>query len=184
MIVQVTLIVTTFTVVLCVYESLTVLFDHAVSPMDCVVLFTILMFKSCDRELRRCENVTIKDDDIVEQNESFNVTLGKTPGWNDRITLTTVNRMIQIADTDDGYCTTTIVQVLQVSKDTKQSVSCSMNNKLPSHQVNNFGIVSSHLNKKNWDSNPGPCDYHLSTCIAGGRGGYDVNDIRTDFILG
>ena len=110
------------------------LFDHAVSPMDYVALSTILVFIRCDRDLRRCKNVTIKDDDIVEQNESFNVTLGKTPGWNDRITLTTVNEMIQIInDTDGGYCTTIIVQVLQVSKDTKQSVSCSMHNKLPSH---------------------------------------------------
>ena len=134
MIVQVTLIVTTFTVIY-VYESLTVLFDHTVSPMDYVALFTILTFNACEQELRRCENVIIMDDNVVEQNEFFIVTLGMmTPGWNDRITLTTVNGMIQIInDTDGGYCTTIIVQVLQVSKDTKQSVSCSVHNKLPSH---------------------------------------------------
>ena len=79
--------------------------------MDYMAPSTILMFDECDRELRLCGNVTIVDDDVVEQNESFSVTLKKTPDLDDRITLTRVNGMIHIIDNDGACCNATTIRV-------------------------------------------------------------------------
>ena len=57
------------------------------------------MFKSCDT--KTCTLVTIVNDTVPENIESFNVILGRTPGLDDRITLDPVNGEIQIID-DDG----------------------------------------------------------------------------------
>ena len=58
-----------------------------------------LMFEHC--EIRRCVNVTIMDDFIDEQDESFFYKLRRTPDLHPRITLDPVDGEIVIVD-DDG----------------------------------------------------------------------------------
>ena len=60
---------------------------------------TILMFDECQTE--QCTQITIVNDTIPENIESFFVTLGRTPGLSDKIKLDPVNGEIQIID-DDG----------------------------------------------------------------------------------
>ena len=57
---------------------------------------TILMFDACDT--RRCVNVTIVNDANFEPHEIFVITLERTPGLNDRITLDPVDGEITIID--------------------------------------------------------------------------------------
>ena len=90
--------------------------------MDYEALSTNLTFDMC--ELRRCENVTIMDDNVVEQNESFIVTLGRTPGWDDRIALTTVTGMIQITDNDGGCCYATTIRFYKLTRTPNNGVNC------------------------------------------------------------
>ena len=59
---------------------------------------TILMFDACDT--RRCVDVTIVNDANFEPDEIFFITLERTPGLNDRITLDPVNGVIIIIDDD------------------------------------------------------------------------------------
>ena len=57
------------------------------------------MFAACQR--RSCVNVTIVDDEVLEMVvESFNVTLERTPGLDNRITLNPVNGVVEIRDND------------------------------------------------------------------------------------
>ena len=72
--------------------------SSTVTPMDYLGVSTILMFEECDR--RRCVNVTIVDDKVLEMTESFTVTLERTPGLDSRITLDPVDGVVEI--TDDG----------------------------------------------------------------------------------
>ena len=67
--------------------------------MDYIELSTILSFPTCGT--RQCVNVTIVDDDVLENVESFDVTLERTPGLDMRITLDPVDGVIEIRD-DDG----------------------------------------------------------------------------------
>ena len=60
---------------------------------------TILAFDTCEN--KTCTLVTIVDDTIPENIESFNVILGEPPGLDDRISLDPVNGECQIID-DDG----------------------------------------------------------------------------------
>ena len=53
--------------------------------MDYIGLSIILNFPAC--ETKQCVDVTIVDDDVSEGDESFDVTLERTPGLNVRITL-------------------------------------------------------------------------------------------------
>ena len=69
-----------------------------VTPMDYDAVSTVLMFAAC--EVRRCVNITIKDDKIPEQIESFNITLERTVGLDRRITLEPVDGVIEIIDTN------------------------------------------------------------------------------------
>ena len=59
---------------------------------------TILMFGACDK--RRCLNVTIVDDEVLEMTESFTLTLERTPGLDSTIKLDPVDGVVNI--TDDG----------------------------------------------------------------------------------
>ena len=60
------------------------------------------MFEACQR--RRCVNVTIVDDEVLEREvESFTVTLERTPGLNNRITLNPVDGVVEITDDDGEY---------------------------------------------------------------------------------
>ena len=73
-----------------------------VAPMDYIGLSTILMFEACQR--RRCVNVTIVDDEVLEREvESFTVTLQRTTGLNNRITLNPVDGVVEITDNDGKY---------------------------------------------------------------------------------
>ena len=67
--------------------------------MDYVGLSTILSFPKCGA--KQCVNVTIVDDDVLENVESFHVTLERTPGLDMRITLYPVDGVVEITD-DDG----------------------------------------------------------------------------------
>ena len=67
--------------------------------MDYIGLSTIFSFPTC--ETKQCVNVTIVDDDVLENVKSFSVTLERTPGLDMRITLDPVDREIEITD-DDG----------------------------------------------------------------------------------
>ena len=78
-------------------DCLTVL--TTVSPMDYIaVSFPFLMFGACER--RRCVNVTIENDVVLEDTESFDVTLERTTGLDGRITLDPVDGEIEITDND------------------------------------------------------------------------------------
>ena len=59
------------------------------------------MFEACDK--RHCVNVTIVNDDILEMTESFSVTLERTLGLDDRITLRPVDGVVEITDDDGEY---------------------------------------------------------------------------------
>ena len=84
--------------VLYVYMMSTIL-HSTVDPMDYLGVSTILMFEACQR--RSCVTVTIVDDEVLENVESFNVTLERTPGLDMRITLDPVDGVVEITD-DDG----------------------------------------------------------------------------------
>ena len=76
-------------------------FSYTVSPMDYGAVSTILRFDACDT--RHCVGVTIVIDGDDEPDEIFGITLERTPGLNDRITLDPVDGDITIADNDiDG----------------------------------------------------------------------------------
>ena len=61
---------------------------------------SILMFDACDT--RHCVDITIVNDTNDEPDEMFAVTLERTPGLNDRITLDPVDGVVIIIDDDDG----------------------------------------------------------------------------------
>ena len=69
-----------------------------VSPMDYAGLSTILMFSAC--ETRQCLNVTVFEDQVLEETESFNAVLNRTDNLDTRITLNPVNAAVYIIDND------------------------------------------------------------------------------------
>ena len=78
-------------------DFVTVLFP--VSPMDYAAeISAILTFAACQR--RRCVNVTIENDAVLEDAESFDVTLERTFDLDNRITLDPVDGEIEITDND------------------------------------------------------------------------------------
>ena len=74
---------------------------HAVALIDYGAVSTILRFSAC--ETRRCVNITIVDETDIfdEPSEAFIVTMERTPGLNDRITLDPTNGLMIIID-DEG----------------------------------------------------------------------------------
>ena len=64
--------------------------------MDYGSVSTILMFAAC--ETRLCVGITIVDDTENEPNETFSISLERTPFLHDRITLRPVNGEILIID--------------------------------------------------------------------------------------
>ena len=75
---------------------------NTVSPMDyTAVSLTILMFGACER--RRCVNVTIENDVVLEDTESFDVTLERVTGLDGRISLDPVDGEIEITDNDGMF---------------------------------------------------------------------------------
>ena len=69
-----------------------------VESMDYTAVSEVLMFGACER--RRCVNISISDDGIPEQMESFFVTLERTSGLDGRITLNPVEGEIEIIDSN------------------------------------------------------------------------------------
>ena len=76
--------------------------------MDYGNISTILMFDSCDK--KSCVNISIVDDDVIEDTESFSVLLAETPGLDVRITLDPVEAEIEIIDNDSEYQAITVYQ--------------------------------------------------------------------------
>ena len=68
------------------------------APTDYEALSATLTFASCEK--RRCVNVAIVEDIIVESIETFGITLERTPDLDSRITLTPVAEQIEIIDND------------------------------------------------------------------------------------
>ena len=77
------------------------LFTFSVSPTDYGTVDTILIFDAC--QMKSCVNISIVDDIIQENDESFNVTLERTPDLDSRIILVPVNGVVQIIDDDGRY---------------------------------------------------------------------------------
>ena len=69
--------------------------------MDYGGVDTILMFAAC--QMRSCVEVSIVNDTVLENVESFDVTLQRTPDLDTRITLTPVDAVVEITD-NDGVC--------------------------------------------------------------------------------
>ena len=67
--------------------------------MDYGFVSDILAFDAC--ETRKCTEVPIVNDAIMEMTESFLITLERTPGLDSRIDLDPVNGVVEIID-DDG----------------------------------------------------------------------------------
>ena len=59
---------------------------------------TLLSFAAC--QIRSCVNVSIINDVVLENVESFDVTLERTLGLDSRITLNPVDGVIEITDND------------------------------------------------------------------------------------
>ena len=83
------------------YSSIihSVLYTTLVTPMDYGAVNDTLSFEACD--IRRCVNVTIINDEVLEGVESLDVTLERTPGLDNKITVMPVDGEIIITD-DDG----------------------------------------------------------------------------------
>ena len=82
-----------FKVYVNVYISVCLL--HAVTPMDYGAVSTIMTFTAC--ETRRCLDITIVNDTEGEPDETFGITLERTPGLTGRITLDPMDGMITIS---------------------------------------------------------------------------------------
>ena len=76
-----------------------VLYTTLVAPMDYGTVNVTLSFEACD--FRRCTNVTIVNDQVLEGVESLDLTLERTTGLSTRITLLPTEGEIVITD-DDG----------------------------------------------------------------------------------
>lgn len=87
---------------LCMFTKIITLHFSTVTPMDYgAVSTTVLMFNMCQK--RSCADVPIVDDLVLENDESFSVTLDRTTGLDVRITLDLVEGEIEITDNDGGY---------------------------------------------------------------------------------
>ena len=70
----------------------------AVAPMDYGAVDTLLSFAAC--QIRSCVNVSIINDVVLENVESFDVILDRAPELDSRITLEPVNGVIELTDND------------------------------------------------------------------------------------
>ena len=66
--------------------------------MDYGNLSTIVMFEECDTQ--QCVDITIVDDEVLENVESFFVNLSRSPGLDSRIRLNPTGAEIEIIDND------------------------------------------------------------------------------------
>ena len=70
--------------------------SFAVASMDYTAVSALMMFDSCDT--RQCMEIAIMNDGILENTESFSVTLVRTPDLDPRITLDPVTGETKITD--------------------------------------------------------------------------------------
>ena len=63
---------------------------------DFVPVFTVLRFKRCDN--RSCTNIPIQSDEIMEETETFTITLDRTFGLDPRIQLDPSEGVVTIID--------------------------------------------------------------------------------------
>ena len=68
-----------------------------------------LSFIACEEIA--CATIIIVDDDIVEMNESFTISLGRTSDLNKRISLSPDSKLVTILD-DDGTLTAVSLEIL------------------------------------------------------------------------
>ena len=61
----------------------------------------VLPFAPCDKRI--CVDVPIVDDEIVENVDTFEVTLERPPGLDSSITLVPVDGIVEISDNDGKY---------------------------------------------------------------------------------
>ena len=85
----------------------------AAYPMDYMGQNNILSFAAC--ETKRCVNVAIVDDLLVEPIEFFHYALERTPNLDTRISLTPVDGRLEIVDNNDGIYSMLHESVLQSS---------------------------------------------------------------------
>ena len=71
----------------------------SVNLMDYDDVSTTLSFNACENQ--SCVDIIIVNDMLHEEDEAFNVTLERTSGLNENITLNRVDTVIEIID-DDG----------------------------------------------------------------------------------
>ena len=64
------------------------------------------MFAAC--QMRSCVDVSIVDDVVQENVESFNISMKRTPDLDSRIVLHPANGVVKITDNDGRYTYTTI----------------------------------------------------------------------------
>ena len=76
----------------------TIISSLAVAPMDYGAVDTLLSFAAC--QIRSCVNVSIINDVVLENVESFDVILDRAPELDSRITLEPVNGVVEITDND------------------------------------------------------------------------------------
>ena len=69
---------------------------------------TLLSFAAC--QIRSCVNVSIINDIVLENVDSFDVTLERTLGLDSRITLNPVDGVIEITDNDGTHSHYTCTQ--------------------------------------------------------------------------
>ena len=72
--------------------------SFAVAPVDYGAVSALLIFNSC--ESRHCIDILITNDEVLEDTESFSVTLVKTADLDPRITLDPVTGETKITDND------------------------------------------------------------------------------------
>lgn len=65
-------------------------------------MFRTVSFAPC--QTYSCETITITSDPVVENRESFTVTLERTSDLDNRITLSPVNASVVINDSDGMLC--------------------------------------------------------------------------------
>ena len=83
------------------YEFYTDVFFSQVNVSDYSLGTEVLTFPACT--LRQCVNVSIIDDMLQETNESFSLTLERSPGLDSRITLDPAHSTVIILN-DDSKC--------------------------------------------------------------------------------
>ena len=82
-------------------QNVSFLSSFTASSLEYGAVDSILRFAAC--EMRSCVYAFIMDDIILENGESFILTLERTPDLDSRITLDPVNGVVEITENDGRY---------------------------------------------------------------------------------